>query len=56
MMTINDRIRDCWTRESGTIIGIRNGMYMVKMDDGDERIYTDAEVVPDCGMDWEKVV
>ena len=54
-MTINDRVRDCWTREAGTIVGIRNGMYMVQMDNGDEKIYTDAEVVPDCGMDWGEV-
>jgi len=55
MITVNDVVRDGVTNERGIVVGIRNGMYMVKLDNGDSNMYFEYELYQDADP-GEKVV
>ena len=46
MILVSDRVKDCNTDEVGTVISVTGQWITVKLDNGDEKIYTEAELYP----------
>lgn len=51
MILVNDRVKDCNTDEIGTVISVAGRWITVKLDNGDEKIYTESELYPNIPIE-----
>lgn len=49
-LLVNDRVRDMYTNESGIIINVLDGWYIVESNNGEKHYYRENELYPDIDI------